>query len=131
MESGSNLHSSNLTREQRDTGVKPLPVDYVLGPNDVLCGRGKKCFEHVGNQTFRKLVEATLKHYTSVPSKMEKSYIIREVMDYVRANSVGGFVRHDPLCDRYFQVSENAAVSSKNMYITVDVRTFCLEISHN
>ena len=109
MKSYQYLDPSTTTQKPED---KPLPVDYVLGPNDVLCGNGKKCFKHAGNQAFRKLIEATLNHYTSVPSKMERSCIILEVMDYVRANSEGGFVRHDPVTNTYFQVSEKAAVST-------------------
>lgn len=37
----------------------------VLGPFDVVCGRGKKCYTHDGNIRFRNIVKQWLKKYTS------------------------------------------------------------------
>lgn len=115
------MEAGSSPREHREKKVEPLPVDYVLGPNDILCGRGKKCFEHVGNRNFRKIVEATLNHYTSAPTKLEKSCIVRAVMDYMCSKSEGGFIRYDPLSNHYFKVSENVAVSEHKINASADI----------
>jgi hypothetical protein len=93
--------------------MTPLPENYVLAENDILCGRGKKCFRHIGNENFRKLVQANLRSYAAAPTKTEKTLIIREVIKRVQDSSPnGGFVKHDPLTGRYYEVGDTMAVST-------------------
>jgi hypothetical protein len=92
--------------------VKQLPEDYQLGEHDVICGRGRKCFQHSGNQRFRKLVADMLPKYSESPSKLDKTFIICDVVNRVRENSPnGGFVKKDPMSGRYFEVGDFLAVS--------------------
>jgi len=37
----------------------------LKGPNDVICGRGKKCYAYIGNVRFRKRVAQRLQQYTA------------------------------------------------------------------
>lgn len=101
--------------------MKPLPEGYELGESDVICGRGRKCFNHVGNQRFRKMVEDCLPKYAEATAKLEKTYIICEVVNMVRKNSPnGGFVKKDPVTGRYFEVGDFLAVSMPLLRIALD-----------
>lgn len=91
--------------------MKPLPENYQLGENDVICGRGRKCFQHAGNRRFRKMVEAMLPKYSDAPNKLDKTFIICDVVNRVRNNSpFGGFVKKDPVSGRYVEVGDFLAV---------------------
>jgi hypothetical protein len=97
--------------------MKELPVDFRLGENDVICGRGRKCFHHVGNQRFRDLVMDMLEKYSDSPSKLDKSYIICDVVNTIRKRSpFGGFVKHDAQNGRYYEVGDFLAVSCFSGY---------------
>jgi hypothetical protein len=72
-----------------------LPADFTPGEYDVICGRGIRAFNHIGNYNFRKLVESRLVEYSHVASKLEKSYMISEIVDEVRQRSPPGFVKRD------------------------------------
>jgi hypothetical protein len=88
-----------------------LPENFILTDNDVLCGRGSKCFNHPGNQKFRKIVDNHLHKYTNTMCKYDKSAIICEVVNEVRTNSPnGGFVKYDSEANRYFEVGDFLAV---------------------
>ena len=90
-----------------------LPSDYVLGEYDVICGRGCRCFNHIGNKRFRKVVEAHLDRYSRAVTKTDKTTIICEIVIHVRSISPdGGFVKKDPLTGRYFEVGDFLAVST-------------------
>lgn len=94
------------------TPSKILPVDYVLNENDVLCGRGLKCSEHLGNFRFRMIVNQSLNHYTNVTRRPEKTLIITSIVDEIRdaSKSGGGFVKYDPSTERYYEVGDYLAV---------------------
>jgi hypothetical protein len=91
--------------------MKQLPDDYQLGEHDVICGRGRKCFNHIGNQRFRKMVSDMLAKYSDSSSKIDKTYIICDIVNRVRNNSpFGGFVKKDAMTGRYFEVGDFLAV---------------------
>jgi hypothetical protein len=98
--------------------TRPLPSDYALGEQDVFCGRGCRCFNHIGNQRFRAIVESQLERYSAAKTKMDKTIVICEVVNYVRANSPnGGFVKKDPLSGRFFEVGDFLAVSLQSKLV--------------
>lgn len=87
--------------------MKPLPFGYVLGEYDVICGRGSTCFNHIGNQRFRKMVADSLDEYSGAAAKLEKTYIICDIVHRVRQQSPnGGFVKKDPLTGGFFEVGD-------------------------
>lgn len=84
-----------------------LPLDFVPGENDVICGRGRKAFSHIGNERFRRLVEGRLAEYSSASSKLEKSYILSDIVVEVRQISPnGGFVKRDTQSGRWYEVGD-------------------------
>lgn len=84
-----------------------LPEGYRPGEHDVLCGRGRKCFNHTGNVRFRAIVQSFLPQYSKAVAKLEKSYILSDVVEQVRKNSgEGGFIRKDPDTNRWYEVGD-------------------------
>jgi hypothetical protein len=95
-----------------------LPSDYVLRDDDVLCGRGRKCFTHSGSKKLRDLVQAKLQDYITAPTKIEKTIIIRDVIKQIRETSTNsGFVKYDPLSGRYYDVGRTMAVGPKRIHL--------------
>lgn len=85
--SGPSITTSNMT---------PLPDHFEPGPDDVICGRGKKCYNHVGNERFRLRVLTFLDEYSRAKSKLDKSGVLSKVVEEVRHTSPhGGFVKQD------------------------------------
>lgn len=83
-----------------------LPEDFKPGDNDVICGRGKKCYNHVGNERFRKRVTAMLDEYSRAKSKLDKSGVLATVVDQIRASSPdGGFVKQNE-DGRWYEVGD-------------------------
>jgi hypothetical protein len=76
--------------------VSLLPEGFSPGDNDVICGRGKKCYSHIGNERFRQRVSAVLNAYSQAKSKLDKSNVLSSVVDQVRdASRDGGFVKQN------------------------------------
>jgi hypothetical protein len=64
----------------------PLPDDFYPGNYCVICGRGKDCFNAVGNRRFRVIVSMFLERYSKTGTKTQKSRIVSEVVDVVRSS---------------------------------------------
>lgn len=85
----------------------PLPESFTPGDDDVICGRGKKCYSHVGNDRFRLRVLQMLDEYSKAKSKLDKSSVLSRVVDQVRQQSPsGGFVKQDTTTGRWFEVGD-------------------------
>ena len=83
-------------RSSTTSNMTPLPDDFEPGPDDVICGRGKKCYNHIGNERFRRRVLTFLEEYSRAKSKLDKSGVLSKVVYEVRQNSPkGGFVKQD------------------------------------
>jgi hypothetical protein len=82
-----------------------LPEGFAPGDNDVICGRGRKCFNHSGNERFRVIVSGYLDKYSTATSKLEKSYMLSDIVAQVRKCSPnGGFVKKCPETKRFYEV---------------------------
>ena len=87
--------------------MQALPENFVPGENDVICGRGRKAFNHIGNERFRQLVEKRLEEYSNAVAKLEKSYILSDIVCEVRQRSPdGGFVKKDTNSGRWYEVGD-------------------------
>lgn len=85
----------------------PLEPGFEPTSLDVICARGKEAFNHSGNIRFRALVQEQLHSYSSSASKMEKSKIVRDIIESVRlASPQGGFVKK--VNGEWFDVGERA-----------------------
>mmetsp|Transcript_28067 Transcript_28067/g.39453 ORF Transcript_28067/g.39453 Transcript_28067/m.39453 type:complete len:231 (-) Transcript_28067:96-788(-) len=90
--------------------MTPLPEDFKPSNYDVICGRGKSCFNHIGNRRFRVTIDMNLARYAAASSKLEKSLIVMSIVDMVRDNSPrGGFVKHVVRTARWYEVGDHLA----------------------
>jgi hypothetical protein len=106
-------YSSTLTYNAASHHAKRLLAsNYEPGEYDVICGRGSKCFNHVGNQHFRSMVEQYLTQYSSSAcNKHEKTAMIVEIVNRVRnLSQEGGFIKKDPVSGCYYEVGDFLAV---------------------
>jgi hypothetical protein len=84
-----------------------LAEDFTPGDDDVICGRGKKCYSHKGNKRFRERVILMLDEYKRAKSKLDKSNVLSRVVDQVRHQSPsGGFVKQSATTGRWFEVGD-------------------------
>jgi hypothetical protein len=91
--------------------MKVLPIDYELNEYDVFCGRGSRCWNHVGNKRFRQRIEEEIINYSQAKTKYCKTAIICKIIDEVRQLSPnGGFLRQDSQSGRYVEVGDFLAV---------------------
>jgi hypothetical protein len=105
-----NIKDDNTGLSSSST-FKLLPIGYKLGDDDVICGRGSRCFNHTGNKKFRTIVEKYLHQYSTTNCKFDKTSIICDIVAIVRKNSPnGGFVKKDPKTGRYYEVGDFLAV---------------------
>jgi hypothetical protein len=90
--------------------MTPLSPGFVPGPHDCICGRGKKSFEHIGNQRFRAIVSRHLQKYSGATTKLEKSLLVSTIVDTVRDNSPkGGFVKFAESTGMWHEVGDHLA----------------------
>ena len=95
-EEESNPVRTTTADASQSNNMTPLPANFEPGPDDVICGRGKKCYNHIGNERFRLRVLNYLEEYSVAKSKLEKSGVLSKVVDAVRQQSPdGGFVKQD------------------------------------
>lgn len=110
------VQSTNNTRISNE--AVPLPDGFRPGINDIICGKGSECFNHVGNKRYRKILEDNMELYFSTASKKGKTWLISEIVSDIRQKSYpGGFVRRDLLSGKFFEVGEFGAVRLKKNYI--------------
>lgn len=87
-----------------------LPFNFQPGHLDVICGKGKKCFDHSGNQQLRKTTRLFLEEYSQAKTKIEKSRIVTKILQIVQRQSPeGGFVKFDLPSERWYEVSDHLA----------------------
>jgi hypothetical protein len=108
--------SSTSTNDQRDSSategsgsivekkLEPLPHDYEPHENAVLCGRGRIFKEASGNLRLQSICNTFLQEYSRDTSKKEKSEIVFNIMEMIRASCAPseGFVRFHE--DRWWEV---------------------------
>lgn len=95
-----------------------LPEDFEPGDMDVLCGRGKRCFNSPGNQRFRKLVAARAEDYAAATTRTDKTFIVCSIVSEIRkASPKGGFVKKDSTTGRWYEVGDfNAHEKTSQMF---------------
>lgn len=100
----------DLLRNNVSDKMELLDSNFKPGNYDVVCGRGKNCFNHVGNKHFRQMIssESYLSRYYNTKTKFEKSTIIHEIIEAIHdlcSHTKSGFVKYDFRTQRYYVVS--------------------------
>ena len=89
-----------------DDSPSVLPEGFFPQKCHVICGRGKKVFEHPGNENYRFMVLDRVAKYKAAPTKALKSAVVSSVFDDVTKE--GAFVKEDPLTSRWHVVDDQA-----------------------
>ena len=109
-----NEHQSNKCRKLSAFlsigAMTPLEGNFVPGPMDVVCCRGRAVHKYRGNINFRSLVNKNIEKYSSTKSKINKSYIIMSIVDQIRQESPnGGFVKRNKDDGRWYEIGDHLA----------------------
>jgi hypothetical protein len=97
------LPRSTLTNRKQQS----LPHNYVPTDVDVCCGRGKRNWNHVGNISFRKLIQDNVERYVDAPTKNEKTAVVISLVDEIRAN--GGHFLKQNVAGSWFDIGDHQA----------------------
>lgn len=90
------MRMGSVIPSRRKTEKTVLPADYEPTQFSVICGRGKGSYQSDGNVNFRALVKANLARYKEAPGRLEKSFIVSEVLNMIRESCpVGAFVKYE------------------------------------
>lgn len=93
--------AASSAKSSAAAAMVPLPDDFTPCNADVLCGRGKKNYNSIGNQRLRRIVDSYVEQYQAAASRQDKSDILSEIVDQVRsASPKGGFVKQDPVTNK-------------------------------
>jgi hypothetical protein len=106
---------TTLTSLANDKLKRDLEKERILSPiyrvktEDVVCGNHgpKELYRHPGNERFRVVVEMRMLRY-SQSNRRDKSEIVREIVDSVRAYG-GGFVRFDDEEEKWTDIGNGRA----------------------
>lgn len=82
--------------------------DTEIEPTDVLCGRGKTSFNHVGNRRFRDIIANSVDKYNSAKSRLEKSMVVHSIVEQVKKVK-GRFLKQDRFSGRWYELDERQA----------------------
>jgi len=92
--------------ETMDVKRKFLPKEFEPGCHDVLIGRGKVCYNHIGNKNFNAIVATKLDEY-SAATRIEKSKILASIVVEIKKRSEnGGFFKKDSNSGLWFEIEE-------------------------
>ncbi len=89
-----NQEDQNHQQEHNTKSIEePVVRVQVPGQSDVLLGRGRPCYHHIGNIRLRKLIELRSQEY-DVASYAEKQRITNEILSLIH-KSMGRFLKDD------------------------------------
>ena len=86
-------YASHVTHEL-DASRSSQTITAIPRNEDVLCGRGKTCFFHGGNDHFRMLIAQNVELYKAAPTKKVKMQVVALVVDTVITKG-GRFLTQD------------------------------------
>lgn len=72
--------------------VKKHTID-VLGPYDIIIGRGRKFENNIGNKRFRVTIQLNLKRYLYAPTRQDKTILILTVFHMLKDDIGARFVK--------------------------------------
>lgn len=85
-------------------------VYVVPSDSDVMCGRGRVAFQHIGNLRLRARIGLNLEQYNTCGSRTAKTEIIRRIIRSVSMDR-GRFLKYDPTAEKWY---DGGATAAKN-----------------
>ena len=86
-------------KSQRNVALIETPQDI-----DILLGRSKEAFSHVGNRRFRVFILMHLKDYMNANSRGEKTLVANNVYEQI-SDAGGRFLQQDAKTEKWIQVT--------------------------
>lgn len=124
--------SAKVARSSAETAAKEEIVPKPL-PADVLFGRDKIMFNHVGNIRFRLLIQARAKEYEFAPQRRVKSSIVYDVVQNVHGYG-GRFLKREDGLWKVVGVTEaiqKVSPSADDYHTTVGVPVRLQTLTHD
>ena len=99
--------------------MTPLSTTFTPGPHDVICSRGRKAKQHIGNINFHSLLSQEYANkYANAGSKLSKSLLVSEIIDRVRQSSPdGGFVKQNTKTGQWYEIGDVSAREKVSQWI--------------
>lgn len=82
-----------------------LGSDYLPGPYDVICARGKRAYNHQGNKYFREHIKLYASKYSVLTTKLERTVLLSEIVEWINGKG-SGFVKVDRDTGVWYEVSD-------------------------
>lgn len=83
-------------------------VDRLLD-TDVLLGKHRDAFNHIGNRTFRTLIQDHWERYNHAVGRGERTAIVCQIVDFLRGERQVRFLKRDNAVGRWFIVHDSVA----------------------
>mmetsp|Transcript_29760 Transcript_29760/g.45109 ORF Transcript_29760/g.45109 Transcript_29760/m.45109 type:complete len:551 (-) Transcript_29760:311-1963(-) len=99
----SKLSRNNTTDQSNSSAPIERPEDL-----DILLGRTKISFNHVGNRKFRVFIDKHLQRYMDAQSRMEKTLVVNSVVEAIQDGG-GRFLKQDNKTKKWYKVSAKMA----------------------
>eukprot|EP00546_Thalassionema_frauenfeldii_P016435 CAMPEP_0178900048 /NCGR_PEP_ID=MMETSP0786-20121207/3251_1 /TAXON_ID=186022 /ORGANISM="Thalassionema frauenfeldii, Strain CCMP 1798" /LENGTH=289 /DNA_ID=CAMNT_0020570997 /DNA_START=102 /DNA_END=971 /DNA_ORIENTATION=+ len=93
--------------EDENYGTK-VWVDSPLD-TDVLLGKQRDAFNHIGNRSFRSLINANWERYNNAKGRCERTAIVVSIVKFLRDEREVRFLKKDPATKRWFIVPNSVA----------------------
>lgn len=87
------IDSESISRRFDEQRLTPN-IDATINPTDVLCGRGKSSFTHVGNRRFRDAITNAIDEYNNSESRLAKSRVVQRIVEKIKGEG-GRFLKRD------------------------------------
>ncbi|CAB9507083.1 expressed unknown protein [Seminavis robusta] len=102
-------NTSIALHESLDRKISAAPGAVDIRPHDVLCGRSKASFNHVGNRRFRSIVSGALDEYHQATSKWAKSMVATKLVGMINADGGRFLKQRKDSGEEWFELSTQEA----------------------
>jgi hypothetical protein len=102
----SNSISPKPSVHVRDDEQQGLKVFVEVSENDVLLGKQRDAFNHIGNRRFRSLINANWERYNSSKGRCERTTIVVSIVNFLREERKVRFLKRDKATGRWYVVPD-------------------------
>ena len=89
-----NINKKNKKNKKKKAAAVAVDSNGDLTTRDVICAGGRTAWQHPGNQTLQRLINATLNEYSAAETKLKKGSLVSLVIRGIHLNG-GRFLRRD------------------------------------
>lgn len=94
--------AGNESKEEQQEGI--IRDIELIEDSDILLGRGRTSWSHIGNKKFRTFVGGYLKPYMEATNRTEKTQIVHQIYEEIIHKEKGRFLKLDPATGKWATV---------------------------